>query len=284
MNPLKVAVVTDALSDQFFFPLWRRYYGGLFGDENLFILGYAGGTAFDDPSLGGFMRLPHRYDDARRPRACAGLVNRLLNSYDVVIRVDADEFLVVDPRVADSLLSFLEMTSNAYYSARGFDVVQLPTEAPLSAGPVLAQRRVAYPNSALNKTAITRMPLRWGPGFHWASVPPRFDGLFMLHLKRIDIDWQVDWYRTMTRNIAANPEVGDDLRDYYRADRELILSYHRQVAERPILRGIDAWYRDAHQARFLVSVQYDPESGLYEGEYDHELVLCEIPESFRPML
>lgn len=281
---MRVAVVTDALSQGFFFPLWRGYYGGLFGDANLYVVGYAGGDSFEDLGLGGFMRLPHAYDDAHRPAACAELIDRLLKTYDTVIRVDADEFLMVDPRVAASLPEFLEMTGDAYFTARGFDVVQLPDEAPLVAGPVLAQRRVAYPNSALNKTAITRISLRWGPGFHWASVVPRFSGLFLLHLKRVDVDWQVDWYRTMTENIAANPDAGEDLRDYYRADRERILTYHRQVAERPVVRGLDAWYRDAHQEKFLKSVRYDAATGLFEGEYDHELVLCELPEEFRAML
>jgi hypothetical protein len=281
---MNVAVVTDALSDGFFFPHWRRYYGGLFGDKNLFVIGYEGGCAFDDATLGGFVRLPHPYDDARRPDACAALIERLLKTYDTVVRVDADEFLVVDPRVAESLPDFLEMTSEAYYSARGFDVLQLPSDLPMTGGPMLTQRQAAYPNSALNKTAITRMPMRWGPGFHWASVPPRFSGLFMLHLKRIDIDWQVDWYRTMSRNIATNPDVGDDIREYYSADRERILSYHRQVAQRPVLRGIDAWYRDAHQAKFMDSIRRDPSSGLFVGEYGHELVLCELPDDFRTML
>jgi hypothetical protein len=277
---MKIAVVTDALSKESFFPLWRRYYGGLFGDSNLFVLGHAGGAVFDDPTLGGFESSLYPFDEARRPGTFADLIDRLLKTYDTVIRVDADEFLVVDPRVADSLPAFLEMTGDAYFTARGFDVVQLPEEAPLKFGPVLAQRKVAYPNSALNKTTITRIPLRWGPGFHWANVSPRFSAVFLLHLKRVDVDWQMQWSRT----IAAHPEIAGGLRDYYRTDREQIMEYNRQVAERPLLRGIDAWYRDAHQAKFMSTVRHDPASGLYQGEYDHELVLCELPEEFRAML
>lgn len=273
-------MVTDALSQEFFFPLWRRYYGGLFGDANLYVIGYTGGSTFDGLGLGGSVRLPYAYDDARRPTACAEVVDRLLKTYDTVIRVDADEFLMVDPRVAASLPQFLEMTGDAYFTARGFDVVQLPEEAPLVAGPVLAQRQVAYPNSALNKTSITRIPLHWGPGFHWANVLPRFSALFLIHLKRVDVDWQMQW----SHCIAAHPEIAGDLRDYYRAGREQILEYNRQVAKRPLLRGIGAWYRDAHQARFIAAVRHDPASGLYQGEYDHELVLCELPEEFRAML
>ena len=37
---MKIAVVTDAVSDQYFFPIWRQYYGHLFGPENLFVVTY----------------------------------------------------------------------------------------------------------------------------------------------------------------------------------------------------------------------------------------------------
>jgi hypothetical protein len=277
---MSVAVVTDVLSQEYFFPLWRRYYGGLFGDNNLYVLGHAGGTVIDDPALGGFTALPSTFDETLRPGAFAELIDRLLETYDTVIHVDADEFLVVDPRVARSLAQFLDMNGDPYFTARGFDLVQLPEEPDLVDGPVLKQRRYAYPNSALNKTAITRIPLRWGPGFHWASVPPRFGAVFLLHLKRVDIEWQLRW----SRNISAHPDIAHDLRNYYSADREAIQSYNEQVAERRRLSGIDAWYRDDHQAKFLSSIRHYAATGLYAGEYDHDLVLCELPEEFRAML
>ena len=70
----RIAVVTDVLSDQHFFPLWRRYYGGLFGDTNLFVVTYAGAAAFPDAGLGGVLRLPVGYDDRTRASAITDLV------------------------------------------------------------------------------------------------------------------------------------------------------------------------------------------------------------------
>ncbi len=281
---MKVAVVSGAVSEGYFFPIWQRYYGALFGAENLFVVTYLGGSAFDAPELGGVTRLPHGFDDDKSAGVFADRVATLLRTYDAVIRVDVDEFLVVDPRVAVSLRDFLEKSNDPYYTARGFDVAQMPGEAPLVAGPLLAQRRVAYPNSALNKTVITRTPLRWSPGFHWATVPPRFSGLFMLHLKRIDIDWQVNWFRTMTENIAAQADGSADLLDYYEPDRRKIEAYHEAVSHRPVLSGIDSWYRDAHQQQFMASIQHEPASGFHWGSFDHELVLCEIPTAFKQLL
>ena len=280
----RVAVVTDILSDQHFFPVWRKYYGGLFGESNLFVVTYADGPRLTDAELGGNIRLPCPWDDTVRPNVISDLVATLLAAYDVVIRVEADEMLVVDPSAAASLRDYLEATSRPYYTARGFDVIQLPGEAPLRPGPLLAQRTVAYPNTALNKTAIVRTPLHWAKGFHWCSAYPEFGPLFMLHLKCIDIDWQLAWAVEMTAKIAANRAVPQQTRDHYRPDRARIEQYHRDVGARPRLPGMAAWYRDDLQRGFLASITYMPTDDLHVGAYEHEDVLCEIPPAWRALL
>jgi hypothetical protein len=280
---IRIAVVTDALSDQFYFPVWRQYYGGLFGDANLFVVAYEAGAEFRGPGLGGVVRLPVRYDNATRANVVAGVVATLLGAYDVVIRVDTDELLVVDPRTAPTLRDYIESTNRPYYTARGFDVVQVMGEPPVEPGAVLRQRRYAYPNSALNKTGIVRMPLRWSHGFHWADVHPECGPLFMLHLKRVDIDWQLRWNDAFSRNMAGNPQVPKETRDKYVADQETILGYHLGVSTRPRLTGIESWYRDGHQQRFMDAVVYTPKSGLYVGSYEHDNVLCEIPAAWKDL-
>lgn len=278
---MRIAVLTDAVSDQYFFPIWRRYYGGMFGDSNLFVVTYAGGSKFNDEALGGVIRLPVGYDNATRARMISDMVCSLLGAYDAVIRVDADEMLVVDPEVAPSLRAYIESTDRPYYTARGFDVAQTQGEAPLQPGLLLAQRQVAYPASALNKTAITRIPMHWSQGFHWCSAYPEFGPLFMLHLKRIDIDWQMQWFAEMTGNIAANPKVHQTTKDYYNPDLEKITSYHQGVSMRPRQTGMRAWYREEHQRKFLASITYEARSDVYTGSYDQDLVLCELPEAWK---
>lgn len=280
----RIAVVTDAVSDQFFFPAWHRYYGGLFGETALFVVTYAGAAGFAGLPLGGLLRLPVGYDDTTRANVITDLVATLLGAYDVVIRVDTDEFLVVDPSAAPSLRAYIETTEQPYYTARGFDVLQTLSEPALQPGPMLAQRQVAYPNTALNKTAIVRTPLHWSAGFHWCSAYPQCGPLFLLHLKRIDIEWQMRWFAEMTQNIDANPAVSLQIKDYYRPDRPRIEQYHRDVGARPRLSGIAAWYRDDLQRRFLASLAYHPQDDLYVGAYEHDNVLCEIPPPWRHLL
>jgi len=281
----RVAVVTDALSPDLIFPIWHRYYSGLFGAASVFVVTYGGlAGAFKSFDLGGLIELPVGYDDNTRRKVISGFVTSLLGCFDTVIRVDADEFLVVDPRSSVSLSEYLANFDAPYLSARGFDVCQMPEEPALPEVPdfpILRDRSFAYPNTALNKTCITRVPVAWCQGFHFASVYPKFGPLFMLHMKRLDIGWQLNWFTRMSENITSNPTVPDSLRAYYQPDEEKIRAYHKGVAGRPRLAGIETWYRPRLTAEYLQKIAYDPASGLYHGTYDHELVLCEIPPEWK---
>jgi hypothetical protein len=281
---LRVAVVTDSISDEFFYPLWRRYYGGLFGEQALHVVAYEGGARFDDPALGGVLRLPAGYEDRLRARVISDYVATLLHAHDVVVRVDVDEFLVADPRDYPSLRHLIEATDAPLLTARGFDVVQTVAEPPLRPGPVLAQRQWAYPNSALNKTCILRQKRHWSPGFHWCDAAPVFGPLFMLHLRRVDMALQLRWGATMTGNIAANPTVDPNIKAYYSPAEQAVLKSHLDISMRPRLKGIEAWYRDQFQQEFEASVALNPASGIHSGRYDHELVLCELPAAWRGLL
>jgi hypothetical protein len=281
---LRVAVVTDSISDQFFFPLWRRYYGGLFGEQALHVVAYEGGARFADPALGGVLRLPAGYEDGLRARVISDVVAVLLHTHDVVVRVDVDEFLVPDPREFASLRHLIEASDAPLLTARGFDVFQTMAEPPLQPGPVLAQRQWAYPNSALNKTCIVRRPRRWDIGFHWCDAAPVFGPLFLLHLKRADMGSQLRWGAAMTGNIGGNPRVTPDIHAYYRPDEEAAIHFHLGVSGRPKLKGIDAWYRDRFQQEFVDSIALNPANGLYMGQFSNEEVLCEIPAGWRELL
>ena len=283
---MRVAVLTDAASERFIFPFWHKYYGGMFGAKNLFVITYVGlSKNFKNCDLGGLIELPVGYDDAMRRDVINGLVPTLLACYDCLVRVDVDEFLVVDPREQPSLNSFIECFDQPYITARGFDVIQLPEEVslPKDLSRILPYRQVAYPNSALNKTCIVKSAVKWSSGFHGASVYPKFGALFMLHMKRVDIKWQVEWFAEMTSNIKDNSRVDQIIKDYYQPDEDKIRNYHRDVGVRTIVRGITSWYRQEFTQQYLNGVALRGD-GVYAGRYEHEHVLCEIPREWRDLI
>lgn len=286
---LKIAVVSDALSPELIFKHWHRYYGGLFGEKNLFLLTYAGlSDQFKNISLGGVIELPVGYDDNTRCKFISSFVTAMLASYDAVIRVDVDEFLVVDPREGKNLAEYIETMSTPYLAARGFDIIQMPDEAQLDDNapyPILAHRSCAYPNSALNKIAITKIPITWTPGFHWANVYPKFGPIFMLHMKRVDIGWQLNWFSKMTENIKNNPKVNELFRDYYRPDEQKIRNFHIDVSRRK-RHGSDvlAWYREITTKQYLDKITILP-NGIYSGEFGQEPnTVCELPEEWKTLI
>jgi hypothetical protein len=215
------------------------------------------------------------------------MINTLLSSYDLILRVDVDEFLVVDPNLGLTLDSYLQGFDGPYLAARGFDVVQLPEEPYLPAVPagrILENRSVAYPNTALNKICVVRIPIHWSAGFHFASVYPQFGPLFMLHMKRLDIGWQLHWYRHMFKNIEHNPNAPDSLKQYYSPAEQAVLTYHADISRRRRLTGIESWYRDELMKSFLAEIVYQTQGGLYGGQFGHENVILEIPQAWRALL
>jgi len=287
--PPRVAVVADALSSDFIFPHWYRYYGQLFGAENIFLVTYAGlSNQFRGFTLGGLVELPVGYDDQTRRRFVNSFVASLFACYDVVVRVDVDEFLVVDPREGCTLGGYIEAMTEPYLAARGFDVVQMEGERALGENPVepiLSDRSFAYANSALNKTCITKMPIAWTDGFHWANVHPKFGPVFMLHMKRVDVDWQVGWFTKMTENIKDNPKVVQIFKDYYAPDEAKIRSFHKSVSARNrIGGGIQSWYRDNMMDEYMSRISLNA-AGTYYGKYGQELnVLCELPPEWKALI
>jgi hypothetical protein len=261
-----VAVVTDATSAGFWFPKWHDYYGRLFGARNLHVLTYEGQRpAFDGVVLGGVWDVPLAYSDTKRTEIIAGLVNLLLLTHDIVIRCDVDEFLVPDLRRYRSLRDYVEALERPYVTAFGIDIFESTADPPLDMNrPVVhVQRRRAVVQSALHKTAITRIPIAWAPGFHGASVAPVFDGLFLLHTKFADMAGRAAWFRGMKSRL---PE-GSAEYAYFSFTEEQLRGHKAWLNQKRY--APEGWAEISDPmatARFLETVTRS-ETGIHQGEF-----------------
>ena len=131
----KIAAITMVRDDDFFLRKWVDYYGKEIGRDHLYIL-------FDG-------------EDQQVPDFCAGLhtfVHKRLSKdivvgermrmdllsnkakelfekegYEIVIGVDCDEFIVVDPKIGKSLAEFLsEQEIDTTISPLGIDLALIP--------------------------------------------------------------------------------------------------------------------------------------------------------------
>ena len=172
----RIAALTMARNDDFYLRKWVEYYGAQLGRENLYI--FLDGL---DQVVGDFCAGTHAQAvekigsqvieaEKGRLRFLSGKAAELLaGGYDLVIGVDADEFIVVDPKLGLSLPAYLStLRIKDSVSALGLDFGQKlgEEEAIREDEPFLHQRHYAQLGTRYTKPSIIAKPLVWGSGFH----------------------------------------------------------------------------------------------------------------------
>lgn len=172
----KIAALTMVRNDDFYLRKWVAYYGAQLGRENLYIF-YDG----LDQQVADFCEGTHAKavekignqvvaaEKGRLAFLSEQAANLLSRGYDLVIGVDADEFVVVDPKLGKSLPEYLsEVRIKDSLSPLGLDFGQkLGEEADIVEDKAfLQQRHYAQIGTRYTKPSIVSKPLRWGSGFH----------------------------------------------------------------------------------------------------------------------
>ncbi|MCX7288203.1 MAG: hypothetical protein NTW20_11790 [Rhodobacterales bacterium] len=196
---MTIKVLTNVRADAVFLDLWIRYYGAIFGRENLHIM--LDGDDWEPQSdLTGtnvhvVKDLPR--DRARLDNQTAAWQSRAANWFlkrgaRAVLRTDIDEFVALDPAVGGDLPGYLAaLGPEDRVAAFGVDVVQGPQETALDqTRPILAQRRNAVITHEFTKLVAVRQALRWRSGFHRGQHVPVDvrQGLILFHLAMFDED------------------------------------------------------------------------------------------------
>jgi hypothetical protein len=195
----KIAAITMARNDDFFLKRWIKYYGSQLGEDNLYI--YLDGEDQNIPQNAGkatvihCKRIPGQVVSAEKRRLAhlSQVAGELLQTYDLVIGVDADEFLVVDPKCGKSLKEYLSsIKTSPSVSGLGMDIGQhLQNELILdNERPFLEQREYAYLSSRYTKPSVISKAVQWGSGFHRVKGHNfRIDpNLFLFHFGSVDME------------------------------------------------------------------------------------------------
>ena len=172
----RIAAITMVRNDDFYLRKWVEYYGAQLGRENLYIYydgldqvpgDFCEGTnTFVEEKIGTQLVAAEKGRLAFLSGKAADLFGE---GYDLVIGVDADEFIVVDPALGLTLPQYLDKVRvKGSLSALGLDFGQKLGEEPdvTDARPVLRQRHYARICTRYTKPSILSEPLRWGSGFH----------------------------------------------------------------------------------------------------------------------
>lgn len=210
MKTLRVCAITMARNDDFFLNRWIQYYGKELGEENIYI--YLDGVDQPIPSKAGKANVIHRERvvehvvkaEKRRLGFLSVVASELLQRYDLVIGVDADEFLVVDPSTGLTLIQYLSSIKiDTCVSGLGMDVGQkLGEESVLDyTKPFLDQRKYAYLSPRYTKPSVISEPVQWGSGFHRVKGKNfRIDpNLYLFHFGSVDMEIIEQRFRDVDR-------------------------------------------------------------------------------------
>ncbi|MBQ0013518.1 MAG: glycosyltransferase family 2 protein [Proteobacteria bacterium] len=218
MKTKKIAVITMVRGDEFFLRRWIAYYGKNFGTKNLYII--LDGLDQKKPKNAGkatITKLPHSdmsrvAGDKYRIGKLNKLAHKLLKTYDIVIGCDTDEFIIVDPKINQTLAEYLSNKKiNKSLSGLGLDVGQnINTEPKLDTdAPLLEQREYALLSTRYTKPVIINKPVFWGSGFH-SIKHHNFHidkNLYLLHFGAVDMNMLIakaqkrgpDWVNHLKR-------------------------------------------------------------------------------------
>ena len=163
-------------NDDFFLRKWVEYYGRELGEENLYIYFDGEDQTIPDFCNGTNARLHPKLgtqvvaaEKARLKFLSERAAELFAKGYDLVIGVDADEYIVVDPKLGVGLAEYLSMQDiDISLSPLGIDFGQkLGEEMELSFdNTFLSQRHYAQIGTRYTKPSIVARPCRWGSGFH----------------------------------------------------------------------------------------------------------------------
>ena len=195
----KICALTMVRNDEFFLHRWIAYYSRQLGAENLYVF-LDGLEQVLPESYPGVHIEAVKHIEGNVHAADKGRIDflsqraaQLLQTYDMVIGTDVDEFLVVEPKLGLSLVDFLSQADvRISLSAMGIDVGQhLEKEKPIdSSQPFLRQRRYALLSDRYSKASVIASPVSWGSGFHRVRHHGYHiaEGLYLFHFGCVDYE------------------------------------------------------------------------------------------------
>ena len=276
----RIAALTMVRNDDFFLRKWVEYYGRELGRENLYIYydgedqtiaDFCKGTnAFLHPKIGWQVVAAEK---GRLKFLSEKAAELFAKGYDLVIGVDADEYIVVDPKLGLSLKAYLsEREIDISLSALGLDFGQkIGEEGDLShEKPFLSQRRYAQIGTRYTKPSIIAQPCQWGSGFH------RIKGhnfhiakdLFLLHFGYADKKLLED--RLLDREMAAQG------REKHLYKRSRTIRYATECKAR----DFDRWTRFARICQTCCRLPY----ALNKPAMLELRIVVKIPERYKTLL
>lgn len=227
-SSLRIAAVTQCYQEQTMLPLWIKHYGRLIGKENLFILDHGSNPPVEIEDNIHVERIPRAeyLDQWDRVRIISEWQQKLLQTYDWVICVDTDEFIMQRPSRWTSLSDYLKQCSVQTCRCVGVEVIDPMIKPAMDwSKPILQQRSYGVITSWSCKPSVASVPTSWDPGFHRCKNDSHFThDLWLFHLKYADQKHLLE-HSAIMRQIPRNREnIKEGMSTFHLAPDRVILN------------------------------------------------------------
>ncbi len=273
----RIAAITTVRNDEFFLRKWVKYYGEQLGEENLYV--FLDGKDQKIPSwcpnvnVEAIDKLPGKIVEMEKIRAAfmSSQAARLLETYDMVIGTDGDEFIIVDPALGMTLPEYLStLPDYPCYSGLGIDVGQNTNcEGVINEDELLLnQREYALLDTRYTKASILAKPIDWGSGFHRVRKYNYHivKDLYLFHFGSFDLKKIEDRFKDKERTTAKR-HVAKRARTITIVSKAKIRSWEKWV---PLARKIQTCIRPPYAWN---------KPGMFKMH-----IVVRIPERFRNLV
>jgi len=219
----KCAVFTMAHREEYFLPLWYKYYSKYFDDADMYVFNHKRKEqhTYNDGTDGLTCNVEVLIEDSLYEnywmiRTLKDKQKGLLEQYEYIIYTDTDEFIIPDPDKYIGIMDYIDYMKENDIDAICcccYEVVQRLEEEPEDLrwnDPILVDQRKYWINmSTYNKPLIASRPLNWSWGKHFEEVS--FGGpstniavdndLIMVHLYKVD-------YKAIKKRLENNYKTG----------------------------------------------------------------------------
>jgi hypothetical protein len=198
----KAAIFTIVKDEDYFLPIWIKYYSQYFNKEDIYILDH--NTVGDSTKNLECNVIRLNYDELFNHQWLCSTVKsyqkELLEKYEVVVFTEIDEILFSTEKPFNLIIEDFYNSNNEYITCLGYELIQdLKTEKPLTFGDSIAKNRKYWMHEPrYNKTLVSKIPLDWAIGFHDTNYSSNIlDNFYMAHLHFVDAN--NTYYRYINR-------------------------------------------------------------------------------------
>jgi hypothetical protein len=231
----RCAVFTIVKNEYYFLPIWLKYYKKYFADQDIYVLDHQSNDGSTDNLTVNHIPVVNEmaFDHNWLVETIENFQVSLLEKYESVIFAESDELLYSPDMPLNILIEhFLNDPSKKHITCLGHEMIQdLEKESPLEIGGEIFKNRnywFKYPD--YDKTLISKVPLKWVWGFHYAkNIDRDFSyNLHLMHLHRCDFELMLKRHEERANKWKLKGDGGGT--QHAIGDREGVLKYFNKIS------------------------------------------------------